>query len=370
MIEEVFISDLSNNLLFGHSHSFPFKSPAPMQGGPHCPLTYPASVHSGRRYSHLRVNDAVLTVRFTDLDSFSATRYLVDLKLYLEDKISKITAESVRSNYFALLELLKTPEIAFGAIHGGAKVFNENARISNSVFVDIVQNIHCVQSVGGGVLRSRTYGEVFLDRTPVSSLKMVLHVPDGVEFKTPYPFEQQRAGNSPGSVVVVSGRSIENRNVLSFQIGSSPISYFKLEAGGSESRRGGRESVHTCTFTSEYKGRFKLVEFRIPVGGRAYKTEVRASGGEHEFDMKTGTVHWRFKDCLFGRESIKIAVLELDEEVADGPGTGSISVDFKLEDTEDSPVRLVSCTNALEPGQKFWMRCTTQSQSYVFVQRN
>ncbi|ELA40728.1 uncharacterized protein VICG_02234, partial [Vittaforma corneae ATCC 50505] len=118
---------------------------------------------------------------------------------------------------------------------------------------------------------------------------------------------------------------------------------------------------------SEYRGKFKFVEFRIPVGRRAYRAEAKASAGECDFDMKTGTVHWRFRDCLFGRESIRIAVCSLDEEMASEQKRSSISVDFRLEDADDSPVRLVSCANILRPSQKFWMRCTTQSQDYRFA---
>ncbi|ELA41354.1 uncharacterized protein VICG_01595 [Vittaforma corneae ATCC 50505] len=370
MIEEIFISDFSNNLLFGHSHSFPFKSPAPKQAGTDSQaplLTYPVSVHSGHKYSHLRVNDTILTVRFTDLDNFAATKYLVDLKLYLENRISHVTAATVKNSYFVLLELLRTPEIVFRPAPNGVAGFNESTLVDSSMFaasnvlVNMVQSIHSVRNMRDDVLHSRSYGEVFLDHVPVSSLKAVFQMPDNVQFKTPYPFEQHKIHGSSDNVVVISGKNVENRNILSFQVRNSAL-YFRLENGRSEHENG----VRTYTFVSEYKGKFKFVEFRIPVGKRAYRAEAKASAGECNFDMKTGTVHWRLRDCLFGRESIRIAVCSLDEEVASGQKRSSISVDFRLEDAEDSPVRLVSCANIHRPSQKFWMRCTTQSQDYRF----
>lgn len=348
MIKDIFISDESNNLLIGPTYNFPFIGVDTLVPGSDQKIkpenfmaqaySYPTGMVSGHKYSHLRINNVVLSIMFTDIDNFTATKFLVDLQRFLETKLPKITTETVKNNYFLLLDLLKSPETVILPSFHKPRIFNEN------VFINIVQSINYVQNSENQVIKSKIFGEVFLDHSDVRSLKVSLQLQPGTSFKTPYPFVED------GSSVIISGKALENRNILSFQRRDQPV-HIKMEKSG-----------NAYTFRSEEKTKFKFLEFKIPVGMNTYRVDVKISSGEYNFDMSTGMIYWRFNDAFFDKEEIKINLYSLSDEIS----TDAIVANFKVEDSGNCPVKIDGCVNNLQPSQKFWARSTIQCQSYVF----
>jgi len=396
MIKEVFITDLSMNLILGSprgvlhglaSSSSSDKldgssnlassdkldgssnlasSPSPAN---QCSPDKLANSASSTNIASIQINDILLSALFSSLDSFTATKYLIDLHSHLLHFIPELTQASVRSHYFVLLEVLKSPEfIPRRTLPGG------------SVFIDVVLSVSSLSS-NGILIRNKTYGEVFMD-SMVSSLCMEVELKGGVRYKTPYMVcdsglgggyisgcnssscnssssSSSNGGSDDPTTNSLSNRHItidvdepQNRNILSFTTAETPL-YFTLNS-----------TNDLYTFKSAHPGRFKVIEFRIPVGPQAYDVECRATRGAHRFSLEEGAVYWRFTDTEFVQESIKLAVRSISEEVREA--RENVRVQFKTEEGE-TPVRVVGCSNRRQGKQKFWMRTTIQSKDYEFI---
>ncbi|KAM0680102.1 hypothetical protein GINT2_001795 [Glugoides intestinalis] len=363
MIKEIFISDTFNNLLVGNTYQFSLaeqdKFICKNDGFTNkkeccraCDKCY--------KTSSIKINDVVLTILFQELDPFSAIRFLIDLKTVLEKKIMKITSDTVKKNYFLLLEILKTPETTF-LLQEKEALF----QLKNNIFVDFVQNVHCVIR-NGNVLLNKCYGDVFisehsqLDQYLYNFIKFkgasdesvsldgndqiefVFKKEKEVQFKTPYPHED--AGNR----VLITAEDLGNRSIMSFSFENTFI-YFRLNKKGNK-----------YSFVSEYKGKFKLIEIKIPLGCKAYSANANISSGEFSFDQKNGDAYWRFKEKKFEKETIELDAKWLDEEEPESKG---LQISFKIEQ-ENLPIQLISCRNQINNKQAFWSRSMTQSLRY------
>lgn len=272
----------------------------------------------------------------------------------------KITTEVVKKNYFLLLEILKTPEAIFLQQQKDALF-----QLNNNVFIDFVQNIHCVIR-NGHVLLNKCYGDAFITENSqldqylynfinlngtgdesVSSdgndrIEFVFKKGSEVQFKTPYPHEDN------GSKVLITASELRNRSIMSFSFENTFI-YFKVNKKGSR-----------YTFVSEYKGKFKFIEIKIPLGCKTYAAKAKVSSGEFSFDQKNGVVYWRFKEKKFEKETIEIDAKWLDDEE---PESKALQISFKI-DQENLPIELISCRNQSNKKQAFWTRRMTQSLRY------
>lgn len=371
MIKEIFIADSLNNLLVGNSIFF-------------------EKSRNSEKIKSLRINDIILSVCFTEIDPFTATRFLVDLKTAIEKRIFEISVESVKMNYFLILDLIKTPETVY--------LFQKTKVFTGDVFINIVQRVQCVIK-SGKVLMNQSYGDVFLAepsqieqylykiskqdkksgsiaglknnrlinpnqerKKEVSSelnnvksetetqsdeqIVLKFEKRENIAFKTPYPFSIKE------NMVEITANSLQNRNILSFGHKNETV-YFKMTRTGD-----------IYVFESNYPGKYKFIEFKIPLGPGAYRAEIKSTSGSQTFDRKTGEVSWRFTDKVFEKEKIKIKVESLEEETLKGNCIKEkkmpVRVDFKIEDS-DSLVKLVGCSSK---NLNLWMRSIIQCLNY------
>lgn len=339
MINEIFISDLSNNLLVGNSHTFPFNNTQ---------ITYPITFYKNQKYSHLKVNDVILSISFIDLDNFIATKFLLDLKYFLEQRLIEITTEAIKESYFMLLDLLKTPELI---INHKNTLFKTTALFPGNI-INLVQKISFIEDINGNIISNKTYGEIFLNQIGQSELKLEFLVPENVNFKTPYPF------NFEAKILTIFCKNLENKSLVSFNIKKNALVYFKLTKEG-----------NGYTFNSEYKKMYKNIEFIIPVGNKVYRCDIKSSSGTYKFDLKTGSVHWRFNDYIFDKESIIITTFSIEDDILKEEIKEPILVNFELNETEKLPIELKSCTNLDERTESFWMKCITKGEDYRFYHK-
>lgn len=299
---------------------------------------YPITYGDGVRMAHLRVNDVILNVLYRHEDNFQASKYLLDLKLYLEDKLVEINIENVTGNYFMLLDILQTPDF----ISKPSKFV-----LKEHVFVDIVENIHCTV-IGDCVVSNSSHGEVFLDQNPSGTVAVTLEKSEPLMLKSIYRLTESE------NKATLSCVDPESRSLLSFFRRESPVVYFRM-----------KRTVNLITFESEYLGEYRFIEFIIPVGMNAYQVDSSVSGGECEFNLKTGKVHWRFKDTQFKKATVKLNVSSIEEESITEP----ITVNFRIENSENCALQLTKAENAGFPEQKFWVRSTIQSGHYELNSR-
>lgn len=348
MIECIFISDSSNRLLFG---SHPILSdlgfslsgeiwdedlvPIEIKKAQISSVKYPITYLKSSRIAHLKVNDVILNILYQGIDNFQAAKFLLDLRGHIEDKIINLTSKTVKRHYFLLLDMLQGTEI-------GYKAHPDSITIKESVFIDIVQNINCITS-GDTTLVNSSQGEIFLDHTGIESLEVTLEKRDIVATKSTHKIQQE------GNLIKIHCVNLENANLLSFYQKNIDMIYFKMKRTG-----------NTVTVESEYKGVFKFIEIAIPVGMHTFKVDPNTSKGKCEFDIKSGILYWRFKESNFQKETVKFNISTLDEDVEERP----VTVNFRIENSNNCALKLVNTINPSCPGQQFWVRNTTQSGYY------
>lgn len=334
MIQEIFITDLACNVLYGSPRLFPASADLE-RAGSGVWHGYPVETVGNRRLSRLRVNDVVLAILYTAIDNFTASRFLQDLKSLIERRISRIDSKSVRKNYFTLLELLQNVSSVFPnpIVHDTAA----STRREN-VYIDVVENIHTVIGEDGEVLKNCIHGEILSDG---SDFKLLLEG-NGAVFKT--LFEK-----TPSGVEVSCGNDLR----ICFVVRNCPEVLFRMI-----------RQEHVYTLESTFKGQFRHIEVAIPVGKSSYSTRILQSTGTSDFDMESGVVRWRISHQSFTKETIKVHAMALEEEADTRP----IMVAFRIEDPQDTSVRIKGCKETGGSSRSFWARHIIQSGHYEFRQ--
>lgn len=332
MIWNVFISDISNNPILG----LPLKSP----------------INSSYKISSLRINDILISAVFSSLDSFSISKYLADLLSHLQTVVPILCLKSVKENYFILLDILKSPEFIFD---GGIFNINENIFTNSDIFINTVEVVNRINnsitdnsitdnsitdnSITNNSITNNSidkiFGEIFINNLP-ECINFLSNIKEGTKYKSPYPLFIN--GNS----LSIKIQNPLNRNILSFYYNIFP--YFSFYKSGEK-----------FTFKSSYFGKFKFIEFKIPVNKNVYAEITR---GEHKYSLEEGIIYWKFKNTEFKEESIKI--IGENNKIS-----RNIRVEFRIEEGETA-VKIIGCSNGKNTSQKFWLRQTIQSGDYEF----
>lgn len=334
MIQEIFITDLACNVLYGNPRMFPSTMDARKAKSGELGCSYPVESVGDRRLSRLKVNDVILSILYVDTDNFTASKFLVDLKNLIEGQISRIDCRSVKKNYFTLLELLQNAGMVFPSpIRSTA----DPSRREN-VYIDVVENIHTVIGENGEILKNCVHGEILSDG---SDFRLLLEKCDA-EFKA---FLEETRG---GTEILC-----KNDPQINFTVRSYAKVLFRMIRQGP-----------IYTLESEFKGQFKYIEVAIPVGKSSYSAKIKQSTGSSDFDMKSGVVRWLVSHQSFTKETIKIHTMRLEEEI----DTRSIMITFKIEDPEETSITIRGCRGTDGSGHRFWARYTIQSGHYEFRQ--
>ena len=357
MIESIFISDLSRKLLVGAHQSLSesgfinnnnilnaisidldLNADSEKNTSEYNTISndnYPITFLPSSRIAHLKVNDILINILYQGIDNFQAAKFLLDLKSYIEDKIITLNATSIQKHYFLLLELLQTPVINF-------KSNSIGEQNKDTTYIDIVQNIHFL-SEGENVIVNKMHGEVFVDTNCIGPLDIQIEKKRPMKAKSVHMIEETE------SQLKIRCENIESQSLFSFYHRNLNVRYFKMV-----------RSRDFVTLESEYKGLFKHIEIIVPVGILTYKVEMRASNGKCDFDIKKGLVYWRFRDCIFKKETIKFSISALEMQTNNLP----VTINFRIEDSECCSFKLTNVINREYPTQQFWVRNTTQSGIY------
>lgn len=297
--------------------------------------SYPIIYLDSSRIAQLRVNDILLNILYQDMDNFQAAKSLLDIKNLIEEKIITLDSKSVQKHYFWLLEHLCLPNLDL-------KPEFQNKQPTDNLYVDIVQNIHCM-SQGETILINKIHGEAFLDNSYSDSLNILIHKKKPIVVKSTHKIEENR------EEIKIRCENIETPNLFSFYQKDLYLKYFKM-----------KRNKNLITLESEYKGTFKYLEIIVPVGNLAYRAETQASGGKCEFDIKKSLIYWRFRDTVFKKETLKFNISALEMQENENP----IIINFRIENADCCAFRLESVVNKSMPSQKIWVRNITQNGIY------
>lgn len=318
MIQEIFITDLARNVLYGDSRLLPSESSL---------REYPIEYTGIRRLCKLKVNDVVLAVLYTETDNFTASRFLLDLKSLIEGRISRIDCRSVQKHYFVLLDLLQSSGL----------VFPVYTACSVDACIDVVESVYTVIGDDGHVLKNSIHGHVLTDGTDI----VLLIGKCSAVFKS---FEQTFDGTE------ISCRSDP---CISFSVRDPPRVFFRMH-----------RQEHIYTLESGFEGHFKYVVVAIPVGKSTYDASMHQSTGSSKLDMRDGVVVWRISRQSFARETIKIHAMGLEEEADTRP----IMITFEIEDPLETSMRILGCRERSGRSRCFRARYTIRNGHYEIRQ--
>lgn len=331
MIHDIFITDLSYKILYGNPRAFPVdidgKAVAKLEEN------YPVQNLGDKKLSNLKVNDVILSVYYSNTDTFSISKFLLDLKNGLENKISALNTKSVKSNYFIILKYLSDTDLT-------SVVSPKNFPIlgTDNVYIDVIQKVHTLIGTDGRVIKNEVHGEIIHSD---SNFKMVVESEKG-HFKGDFE-------NIQGKIEI----STSTTNPITFYQANFDCVLFRMTRVGD-----------IYTFESDWKGKFGSIEFIIPVGKSAYSAETKHNSGISEFDLKNGLVRWKFTNVIFAKEAIKILPRLLQpEKIQD-----SILINFNIEDIASKDVKIKSCHSFDNANKKYWVKYILQSGHYEIRQ--
>lgn len=336
----------------------------------------------------IKVNDTYFYALYSQIDRFSAVKFLSLLKKSI---LNEITEKNIKRHYFSLIELIKSPEM----------IWNKGTSNKNKgdIFVDIIQTILPSDKNN----KNTVYGSILLNRCP-PSFKITFKKDPSVSFRSTYPFKESNdntlilTGNSNcnnkcsnkfnnkcngcsnccnsisssntnsntnlnGSVNInlntkiinqVINQNVCSNHLLDFNYSNSVI-YFTVNRTGNKITIQGNPNQNF-----KYQ-KFKFILFKIPVGKDVYKVERTVSGGDCKFSLEEGLVYWKFEDCVFKKEHLKMDLLKLQDFPRDETRE-KIKVDFQIENDDSLPLKILNCVGLNE--EKFWMKTTTICKDY------
>lgn len=313
MIHEVFITNTSQKLLYGNHKNFEMTE------------NYPIDDLGSRKLAKLKINDVILIILFSQIDNFTASKFLADLKCYLESKNLILSNESIASNYFLFLNALQDLEMV------GLRDISNN---STNVYIDIYYNVHTLIYNGKPII-NKIFGEIVSDHTEFT-----------INLDTPFEISD--------SAKIANYHEINYNEKIKFYEDSFKTVFFNVT----------RED-DLFIFESEFKDVFKEIEISIPIGPQALIYKMELSTGKANFQLKSGIVVWKIKNSKFSRETIKI----ISDNNIQEEDRRSILVNFKIENSVGLGIKVRSCQNNNGGGNKnFWVKHIVRSGNYEIRQ--
>jgi hypothetical protein len=234
MIQDIFVSTLSNQIIFGNGSKYPEVS------------KYPIENIGDKTICQLKVNDIILSIVFSHIHSFCASKFLLDLSVLIKSKINILNSESVSKYYFILLELSQNPEIVFET--------PTPKQIQSGINLDIVEDVYTVISKNGIVLKTKISGNILINYKNFQEsllkdnmLKVRLNIDDIISYNSPYECIEDLC-----SVEVVN--SVINHPSLISYSSFFKHTLFRLKKVNS-----------SYTFFSDCNLKFSFIKIMIPV---------------------------------------------------------------------------------------------------------
>lgn len=332
MIEQIFISDDSNKILYGNQKLLPEI------------LQYPLHIENDKRISQLKINDVILSILYCNYDNFTSAKILQDLKLFLESKILKIDSKTVKENYFLISELLNN----INSILISQSFDKERILPDNNAYIDIVEKIHAVIESDGNVIKNCLFGNVICSSGTITQLKTIITKSKKYEMimSSKYNFKDHL-----NRIELEASKLNQDPVILSYSILNlnHPIISFK------------KNTKNCYTFICNPNIKFKNLLIKIPFCNSTYAAEIKSSAGTFHFDINSSLVVWEFKDFNFSSESIEIEPKFLTLDDFKFP----IQIEFTISEYLESGI----CIESSNAGNtQFWAHCTTQSGHYEIRQ--
>ncbi|KAI5171994.1 AP-1 complex subunit mu [Pancytospora epiphaga] len=334
MIREIFITDLTNKVLFGDLALYP-SSPS-----------YPLHIMDNNRLCQLKINDVILSILYENMDSFTAAKYLYNLKAIIVELITEINEKNVCDYYFSLLELLHGCDVMRVNHHR----ISLNLNLTDDTYIDVVESVHTVITKNGTVLENTIYGSVLLSKKCEGTIKMTLD--KGTKYKITAKSNYKL--KSELDKIELTGKNISSSDILlNYNVPVSKnvlISMKRLD--------------NKYTFMCPEKLKFKFIRFMIPVSNTTFSVKTHTSSGYAKFDAEKNTVIWDFDDGEFFSEAISIERHALEETVDKKP----IKICFTIQNWCESGLSVKSCINEDCPLDRFWITHTTQDGHYEIIE--
>lgn len=314
MIHDIFITTFNDKLLYGNNKTYPLNS------------EYPLSIYENKKLHKLIVNDVILSILYSQIDNFSALKFLNDLKKFLESKNIEINENSIKNNYFEILSYLQNiAEIG---------IYSEKSSNSEDVYIDIYYKIHTLLDNKNNSLQNYVYGDIISN---VKNFKM--------------------KANSEYEIKIINESKNENEIVYNDSIKFNNLHFERIMFIMNK-------KDNTFIFESEYKGTIKNLEIKIPIGKTAYQAKIDKSNGKAVFDLENGIVKWTFSNYKFQKESITLNVKKYEQEEE----FRSIMINFTIEDETDFGIKIQSCEMIDKSFKRFWVKNTVCSGHYEIRQ--
>lgn len=323
MIEEIFVVDEKDRVLFGDPARYP-------RGA-----EYPVHCAHGLEMVQIRMNDVRIGVLYGLLDRFSMLTYLNGLRRRLERRLGEISSRSVQDNYFLLFGLLNKRE---GAVTEKEEWGLIPALGGNNAYVDVVEHVNAIVD-GGKIVMNRRAGSCILNSEleEERTVRIVAKNPttvDRIEYKSDGAVSEELNG------VDVRIKRRRARGEL-FQ--------YWIEGGGElpvEVERTEKGYVVSC----RKEMRFEFLEIRLPVARTASKVVRRHGAGRSEYDEKGNVLRWMFENETVRREAIECRV-DVFSECED---LRSVEVRFCVREGGMMEIVQAECVDS--PGMDFWIR--------------
>ncbi|KAL6121957.1 hypothetical protein NUSPORA_01066 [Nucleospora cyclopteri] len=341
MIEEVFISNSSNNLVFGDFSKFPLNK-----------LDYPMAQVFSKRICQLKVNDVILSILYRDMDNFMATKQLLNIKNCLIYNNIEITEKSVINNYFLILRLLDQPNLIFDQ-----KKDNFSLKTDN-FYLDVVEEFHSIIRYSEllnttDVIKNSIYGEVIYKDSREIDIKIKLE-PCVNFYRSSYlqqcnKEEIKLPSFSDQNQILNCSYKKGNKTILSYNVHSLEKPFINLS-----------KNKNMFKFYTADQVKFKTLRIRIPVQETTFAAQIESRNGVAELDTKNSYVEWKFNSYEFKEESILIIPSVLEKST----DKRSILIDFLIENRNETYAKIVESKAVHNKSAKIWVKYFTQAGRY------
>lgn len=325
MIEEIFVVDNYDKVLYGDPLRFPLHA------------AYPVHEIDGLQLMQMRVNDVRIAVLYSFTDSFSLLNYMKRLKSRLERRLGSVNARSILDNYFLLFELLNKKE---GVVFEKREKNLIPSISSNNAYLDVVECSNVVME-GGKIIVNRTTGNCYLDTSFADNraLKLIVKGPSTcskIVYKSNGIISEKLNGME---VKVRSGNVRAAAFGYWIQDGVEPLVEVKRVEGG---------YMAICAKHVV----FEYLEICFPVPPMASKVVRSHASGEGIYDEKENVFRWIFRNMVLRREVIDYRV-ELFERCED---LRPITVKFHVKEASRAGVRIERAECVGDSETHFWIR--------------
>jgi len=338
MPKELFIATENHKILYGNPYKYPETAH----------IEYPVHGYNGKFLSQLKINNIILSVLYSKIDCFSAAKYLLDIKTYLETHLKCLDSRSVKANLRKIVELLEMNNECFSEQPGAVW---ENPLFQRNQYIDVIEKVHGILTPEGA-RHLMIEGEVVISQNNmITEMELELEFENGreVECKSVYDLKKVDGAVKISVDKICSGVSICSYTILNRV--AAPIEFHKIDG--------------EYVFKSEISAQFKELAISIPQPETTYSVAIKSAMGEAYYDRETRNVVWRMAGVNFLGETISVEGKTLDDGVCDLP----IKVEFSLPNYSHSRMKVKSCKGKEQKKESFWIHYCTQNGRYEIRER-